>query len=394
MSATIQPSVSPQSSARLSVAFYFLAYGGLGASMAITGPTLPALADNTGVTLTAISAILVARSLGYVVGSLLGGWLYDHYRGHPVMAGSLTLGALAAAATPGIPSLWLLSAVFFIMGVALSMLDVGGNTLLIWFHGSKSGPYMNGLHFAFGIGALAAPLVVVQIVQWTGTFDWAYRMLAVLIFLPVVFLLRLRSPHNAKRAQVAGEAPPKNMLLVGVFALIFLFYVGSEASFGDWIYTYSIKSGLESEVTAGYLTSTFWAVFTFGRLLAIPVAARVRPRIILLVDFLGMVVFLAVLSLWGDHQVILWGGTILLGLAMASVFAAAFSLAERQLTITGRVTSIFFVGASGGAMLFSWLTAQALGRYGTGAMMVVFLISAAFGLLCLILILGLIKKRG
>ena len=223
MSATIQPSVSPQSSARLSVAFYFLAYGGLGASMAITGPTLPALADNTGVTLTAISAILVARSLGYVVGSLLGGWLYDHYRGHPVMAGSLTLGALAAAATPGIPSLWLLSAVFFIMGVALSMLDVGGNTLLIWFHGSKSGPYMNGLHFAFGIGALAAPLVVVQIVQWTGTFDWAYRMLAVLIFLPVVFLLRLRSPHNAKRAQVAGEAPPKNMLLVGAFLLTFSF---------------------------------------------------------------------------------------------------------------------------------------------------------------------------
>jgi MFS transporter, FHS family, Na+ dependent glucose transporter 1 len=394
MSATIQPVVSTQSSARLSVAFYFLAYGGLGASMAIVGPTLPALADNIGVTLTAISAILVARSLGYIVGSLLGGWLYDHYWGHPVMAGSLTLGAVAVAATPGIPSLWLLSVVFFIMGIALSMLDVGGNTLLIWFHGRKSGPYMNGLHFAFGIGALAAPLVVVQIVQWTGTFDWAYRMLAVLIFLPVVFLLRLRSPRNAKSAQVAGETSPKNMLLVGVFALIFLFYVGSEASFGDWVYTYGVESGLESEVTAGYLTSVFWAVFTIGRLLAIPVAARVRPRIILLVDFIGMVVSLAVLSLWGDSQVILWGGTILLGLAMASVFAAAFSLAERQLTITGRVTSIFFVGASGGAMFFSWLTAQALGRYGPGAMMVVFLISAALGLLCLILILGLIKKRG
>ena len=368
---------------------YYLAYAGLGASMAIVGPTLPALAGNTGVTLAALSIILAARSLGYMVGALAGGWLYDHRSGHAVMAAGLALGALMIAVTPGIPSLWLLALVFLVMGVALSVLDVGGNTLLIWFYGSKSGPAMNGLHFSFGVGALLAPLVVVQIVQWTGAFDWAYRLLALLIALPVVFLLRLPSPRNRQAEEGAGGGPAakNSALLVFLFALLFLFYVGAEASFGDWIYTYGIESGLENDVTAGYLTSAFWAVFTLGRLLAIPVAARVRPKIILLVDLLGAVACLTALALWGSNQVVLWGGTILLGLALASVFAAGFSLAERQLAISGRVTSIIFVGASSGAMLFSWLTGQALGRFGPPAMMVVFLSSALLCLLALVLIL-------
>ena len=394
MSTTLQYVVSTPSSARRSVASYFVAYAGLGASMAIVGPTLPGLAAQTGVTLAALSVILVARSLGYMVGALLGGWLYDHSSGHAVMAGGLVVGAVAIAVTPDLPSLWLLAAVFLVMGVALSVLDVGGNTLLIWFYGSKSGPAMNGLHFAFGVGALAAPLVVVQIVQWTGTYDWAYRALAALIVLPVVFLLRLPSPRNAQSEEGSGVAVRNSTLLVVLFALLFLFYVGTEASFGDWIYTYGIESRLENDVTSGYLTSAFWAVFTIGRLLAIPVAARVRPSLILLVDLLGAVVVLTALTLWGNNQVVLWGGTILLGLALASVFAATFSLAERLLAISGRVTSIFFVGASGGAMLFSWLTGQALGRFGPSSMMVVFLISAVLCLLALVAIMAVGKRRG
>ena len=301
MIGSIQTAAPKQSHARRAVAFYFLAYTGLGASMAIVGPTLPALGHNTSTALAALSVILVTRSVGHLSGSLLGGWFYDHYRGHPVMAGALVVGAIAIAAVPGIVNVWLLAAVFFFVGVAVNVLDVGGNTLLIWFFGSKSGPYINALHFSFGIGALIAPLVVVQIVQWTGTIDWAYRLLGLWILLPVVFLLRLRSPRNLKSEPGGGDASQnkKNIVLMGLFALLFLFCLGSEMSFGDWIYSYGVETGMENEVSAGVLTSAFWAFLTFGRLLGIPVAARVRPRVILLVDLVGMVGCLTVLSLWG-----------------------------------------------------------------------------------------------
>ena len=79
---------------------------------------------------------------------------------------------------------------------------------------------------------------------------------------------------------------------------------------------------------------------------------------------------------------------------MASIIATIFSWAERQLTISGRVTSIFFVGMSIGPMIFAWLSGQALGRYGPGALMVVPLISAVLGLMTMMLILAMGRKQG
>ena len=48
------------------------------------------------------------------------------------------------------------------MGVAEGALDVGGNTLLIWVHRHKVGPFMNGLHFFFGAGAFLSPIIIAQ----------------------------------------------------------------------------------------------------------------------------------------------------------------------------------------------------------------------------------------
>ena len=56
--------------------------------------------------------------------------------------------------------------------------------------------------------------------------------------------------------------------------LFYFLYIGYEAGFGVWIYTYALKLGLGTEITAAYLTSAFWAAFTFGRFLGIPTARR------------------------------------------------------------------------------------------------------------------------
>jgi hypothetical protein len=41
----------------------------------------------------------------------------------------------------------LLAGAIFALGMAEGALDVGGNTLLVWVHQEKVGPFMNGLHF-------------------------------------------------------------------------------------------------------------------------------------------------------------------------------------------------------------------------------------------------------
>ena len=68
--------------------------------LAVLGPTLPALAEQTGAELGEISFLFTARSLGYIVGALLGGRLLDRLRGHPVLALSLGVMALALGIVP------------------------------------------------------------------------------------------------------------------------------------------------------------------------------------------------------------------------------------------------------------------------------------------------------
>jgi len=135
---------------------YFATYIALGMAAAALGPTLPSLAENTQTQLSGISFLFTAHALGYLLGSFQGGRLYDRMPGNPLMVGALLVAAISLILVPLVPALWLLLVVVLILGAAGGVLDVGGNTLLVWEHGRKVGPYMNGLHFFFGVGGRLA----------------------------------------------------------------------------------------------------------------------------------------------------------------------------------------------------------------------------------------------
>src|SRR5690606_13614350 len=102
--------------------------------------------------------------------------------------------------------LWLLIAVLFLLGLIETALDVGGNTLLVWVHGAKVAPYMNGLHFFFGIGAFLAPLIVARTVLLTNDINLAYWVLALLLIPVAAALLRLPSPAGPNTGSPAATS--------------------------------------------------------------------------------------------------------------------------------------------------------------------------------------------
>ena len=120
-------------------------------ALSALGPTLFGLADQTGSTLSQISIIFVGNSLGIVVGSLLGGWLYDRRRGHPILVVTLTILSLLLFTLPLVPTRLLLVFIILLIGVGIGIIDVGGNTLIVWLFGHEVGPYMNALHLSFGL---------------------------------------------------------------------------------------------------------------------------------------------------------------------------------------------------------------------------------------------------
>ncbi len=338
-------------------ASYYLAFIALGLVGAALGPTVQRLATRTGTVLSEISIVFTARSLGYLLGSFFGGRAYDRVRGHPLMAGVLLLMGVTMAIAPAVSWLWLMAVVFLVTGVAEGALDVGGNALLVWVHGAQVGPYMNALHFFFGVGAFLSPILIAQIARRTDDLAWSYVAIGLLNLPPALWILLLPSPAANHTPEEAVRRRGSLGLMV-LFAAFFFLYVGAEVSFGGWVHTYGVTLGLADEILAAYLTSAFWGALTVGRLLAIPVAARVRPAAILLVDLILCLVSVALMLAMPGSVTALWIGTLGLGLGMASIFPTMIVLAEQRMAVTGAVTGWFLVGSSLGGMSLPWLIGQ------------------------------------
>lgn len=345
---------------------YYAAFLALGLMGAVIGPTLPGLAHQTGSQVSDLGILFTARSLGYFGGVLSGGRLYDNRPGHPLIGLMLLICASLMALIPFLPYLWLLMVGLLLMGLAEGVIDVGGNTLLVWLHGADVGPYMNGLHFCFGAGSFIAPVVVAQLVDLT----WSYGFLALLILPGSWWLWQQPSPSGPQPTTDETTAQT-DYRLVSLIGLFFFLYVGAEIGFGGWIFTYALAvnlpplnlgwppfEGLTTHTSAAYLTAAFWGSFTLARLLTIPLATKLRPRTLLLVSLLGCLFHLS-LVLWWPHQVeIVWWTTVGLGCSMAAIFPTILSLAARHMTITARASSGFFAGASLGGMTLPWLFGQ------------------------------------
>jgi FHS family Na+ dependent glucose MFS transporter 1 len=265
---------------------YYAAFTALGLTTASLGPTLPGLAASTHSDLSRISFLFVLRSLGYLLGSYNAGRLYDQRTGNPIIAVALTGIAALLTFVPVIPILWIVAALLLLVGFAEGTVDVGGNTLMVWLHRDQVGPFMNGLHFTFGVGALLSPIIIAQTIAHSGGIRWAYWVLAVLIAPMAIWIFRIPSPPS-QGSDPSVSIKPRRPLLVGLVLLFFFLYVGAETGYGGWIYTYAISTGLGSATSAAYLNSGFWAALTLGRLAAIPLSTRLRPPDVLAIDLLG-----------------------------------------------------------------------------------------------------------
>ena len=361
---------------------YYLAFILLGLTVAAEGPTLLKLAEHTSSALDEINSLFLFSSLGYLLGSFIGGRLYDRVPGHRFMAGVLVFLGIMVALVPLAPSRGILFAIVLILGLFKGALDVGCNTLLLWVHNEAVGPFMNGLHAFFGVGAFIAPLIVARVLSVTGDIYWVYWLFAIATLPLAIWIWNLPSPApRAVPAQHESSAFP--ILPVLIMVLCFVLYVGGEAGYGAWIYTYAFTLDFGTEITAAYLTAAFWGSFTLGRLLGIWVSTLAKPLTILLLDFAGCILSIGLILVLPDSATALWVGTILFGLSQASIFPTFLTLAEERMHITGTIAGLFLVGAGVGGMILPWLIGQGFVQLGATAMMGMIFISLILNVLML-----------
>ena len=372
--------------------YYFL-FICLGLDSAIIGPTLPALAAQTGSRLGQMGLLFLAGASGYTLGTMLGGRVFDRLQGHPVMGIAQLLAALLIFFIPLAPWFWLLLVILVCKGFAEGFINTGANALLVWTHAEKVGPFMNGLHFFFGLGAFLSPFLVAQVVGLEGGYRWAYWALsafAVLVGLRMLTMPGSPHPAQAHKLKTAQSAPAPVPYALVISAMLFLFfYVGAEITFGGWVYTYAVTLKLANAVGAAYLTSAFWLAFTIGRLISIPAATRYSPRQVILAALFICLAILALGMAFSGSEVALWTMAIGLGFCMAPIWPTGFTLAGQSIDLTGRVTGIILLGDSFGGMVLPSLVGKVIEVSSAHAMVYVVFGSLVLNLLAFAFMLRL-----
>ena len=158
----------------------------------------------------------------------------------------------------------------------------------------------------------------------------------------------------------------------------------AETLISAFLSTWAIK-GLNWSIKEGAkLTTVLWASHCSGRIIAIPLAAILSPRILLTSGILLTTVsFVTLACLHHIHVAVTWTCVVGLGLGMASPMGALLQWFSRLFRLTGGMSAIFIAGVATGRLTSPIITGFLMDRYsphwmiyigivGSGSMLILF----------------------
>ena len=337
-------------------AAYYLSFIGLGVVTASIGPALPFLSAQVQVTVAEASSLVVAKSAGFMLGSFLMGRLADRVRAHGLLQICLLASAACTLAIPNLPDLAALLACLFLLGTFVGGVDVGANIVIVWVFREKFAPYLTGLHFIWGVGALASPLIIVTFVELTGNLRLSYTIITGVLLVMSLLFVRLPSPEPIRdREEAQYPIPPRPMFMM----VTMLFLAGTiELVVATWILTYVLELELADKITGGYLNSSFFLGIIGARLVSIFLVRRFSISQVLYGSLITTTVGCLLPLIVPTSLTVLWIAVVLAGIGVASLFPFCLNLAPTYLPPEGRVTSWMYAGASFGFLIMPWITGQ------------------------------------
>ncbi|XP_076371221.1 sodium-dependent glucose transporter 1A-like isoform X2 [Tachypleus tridentatus] len=385
----------------------YFAFVTLGMAVAITGPTLLDLERAVNTDTEHISYIIVGRGIGYLIGSIVGGILFDHFNRQLLFLINILILGITTTAAPWCRDLGSLIVTMTVGGLTLGAIDTGGNCWCLHLWGKESGPYFQALHFTFGVGTLIAPILAEPFLmpanETNGTseainltdpslfwklqtnlteknnteleqntyfeghngfqifgIEYAFAIIGAFTF--VVFILFFIA-FVIKKSDVTDQMEKEEgsqsvglqftLMVLAVSVVFMICYAGLEVTYGQMIATFAVVGPLKLSKSKGsFLTSVYWGSYTFARGMAVFVSMKLSSLVMLVIDIcitLGATSLLVIFS--ASSEEVLWLGSGLLGIGLASMYPSMISWVERYIVMTNKVTSTFIVTTSLGEMI-------------------------------------------
>lgn len=292
--------------------------------------------------------------------------------------------------------------IFFLTGLGYGIEETCLYLFMIFLWGSECEPFIQALHFSFGLGASFAPLIAREFIlprndsfvdQWSPDdvqIHYCYEIISICAMIIAIIFLFLgkcapkSTEHPSRLVEATNDDELKNrnksvqptmsmierdnerrkLLMVKILCVIstcifVFFYCGIEVNFGTYISPYAIEGPLGlSKSDGALLASVYWFVFTFSRLITIFYIKIIGSRNNLILCTCILLLTNIVLLPFYDNETCLWVGTILVGLGTSSVFASVFGFIELSIKITPLITSFNMAFSCFGMSIFPIITSQ------------------------------------
>ncbi len=311
----------------------YLAFIALGMRDGLLGVAWPSMRVDFSRPLDALGVLLVAGVAGYMTASFLIGSLITRLGIGKLLAIGFSLASFTLIAYSLIPSWWVIVMISVVGGFGSGVIDAGLNTHLAAHYGE--GP-MQWLHASYGIGITLGPIIMTIALAKIGSWRAGYLAVGIIQMIVLACVaLTLRPWQNINPAETKDG--PKRLTdyrtpiletlrqaKVWLSAAMFFLYVGAEVALGTWIYSLLVESRGVNPSLAGFLTGSYWATFTIGRVAAGLYAKRLGANRLVLAGLLGALLG-AILLAWNPSTAANLVAVGLVGFCIAPIFPALMS---------------------------------------------------------------------
>lgn len=357
--------------ALLFLGIIYVTFISLGLPDSLLGVGWPEMYGELGVPQSYAGFLSMTISLGTIVASFFSGkWI--RYAGTGKVTAFSVLGtAVTLFGFYLAPSfLWLIVAALP-LGLGAGAVDAGLNDYVARHYQAH---HMNWLHSFWGIGALASPLIMGQILANQQSWRIGYRLVSVIqfvVFLLLVVTLPMWRRRETRQAMTQIPVEIKETKFINMIRLkkvryalyAFFFYIGVEATMGLWASSYLIQAKEINPAKAAMAVAGFFGFITLGRFLSGFMSMLLTNRQLIVLGQ-GLIMVGSVLLWQGTRYPLLVAGVCFIGFGCAPIYPAMLHETPTRFgqmlaqQIMGIQMAIAYTGAIALPPLFGFLVPQ------------------------------------
>lgn len=307
----------------------YMAFVSLGLPDGVMGVAWPLMYVEFDVPLSFISIMSIPGTIGAVTSSLIVGKLLKKFKPVHIVITACFLTGLSLIGYSFAPNIWVMILLNFPFGLGAGGVDATLNDFVSRHFTAK---HMNWLHASYGIGTTIGPFIMTQVIARLNNWRPGHRTVGFMqIGLGILFILTIAVWSKAKpflRDNTSAETKEtksdiklkKPKLTIARLVASFAIYTGMEAIIVTWIASYfNIGKGF-SLVTAGHMSTVFFASFVVGRILSGVVVEKLTIKGTIFDGIALTLIGVIVLIFSGKILAIAVAGVILIGVGCAPIY--------------------------------------------------------------------------